>query len=174
MKINRCSILSFLIFIFLLISHVSFSQLIVNVGKDTTYCVGLWRDTMILGSDVQIENGTEPYSFVWESTFKVSDGLVFTASDFLNDTTIKSPLIANNLTWPEWLKFTVFVTDKNNQKGQDEINVRFSTFVYSVGYFGIELDNGDSVLLGNAFITGGIEPLSYQYQPISGINDPNE
>lgn len=166
--------MSFLVFACLLIPNISFSQLIVNAGKDTTFCVELWPDSMILGSGMHIENGVPPYTFVWECNLKLTDSLVFTASDFLSDTTIQSPLIKDYITWSEWLKFTVFVTDKNNVKGQDEINVRFSLFVYSVGYFGVELDNGDSILLGNAFITGGIEPLSYQYQPLSGITNPSE
>lgn len=158
-------------------SLVSFAQLKVDAGKDTTYCVSAWFKPMILGADVQVENGTPPYTFAWEYYHKISDKFIITASDYLNDTTLQSPSIISYLSWPEWRKFIFHVTDANGNYAKDSIYIRLSLFNYLTGgeqpWFYIE--KGDSVLLRfpNSGIGGGIEPLTYYWQPKTYLSDPD-
>lgn len=171
MKVAKNSIFISIIFPCLLCAKFSFSQLIVNAGKDTTYCVGLWPAPMILGADLQIKNGVEPYTIRWECKLKLTPTLVFTASDFLNDTTLLSPLITNNISWPQWLKFIVHITDSKNNYSKDSINIRFSTFGYQTKHIVAGLERGDSIRLKGIFIGGGIEPLKYYWQPGTGLSN---
>jgi hypothetical protein len=168
---------SFLFAVFLMISMVSYAQLSVDAGKDTTYCVSAWFKPMILGADVQVENGTPPYTFAWEYYQKISDKFIVTASDYLNDTSLQSPLIISYLSWPEWRKFILHVTDANGNYAKDSIYIRLSLFVYLTGG-GQErfyIEKGDSILLRfpNSGVGGGIEPLTYYWQPKTYLSDPD-
>ena len=160
-----------------LISTSTNSQFKVDAGKDTTYCVSAWFKPMILGADVRVENGTPPYTFAWEYYQKISDKFIITASNYLNDTTLQSPLIDNYLSWPEWRKFILHVTDANGNYAKDSIFIRLSLFSYLTGggqtIFYIE--KGDSILLNfnNSGIFGGISPLTYHWSPKTYLSEPD-
>ena len=180
-KITKCNLTpnkkSVLIIVFLMISIISFSQLTVDAGKDTTYCVSVWFKPMILGANVRVENGVKPYTYAWEYYHKVTDRFIITASDYLNDTTLQSPLIIDYLSWPEWKKFILHVTDANGNYAKDSIYVRLSLFAYLTGggqpWF--YLEKGDSIQLTfpNSGIFGGIPPLTYYWQPKKYLSDPD-
>jgi len=163
--------------IFLLFGFICFfslrsnGQLIVDAGKDTTYCTGVGK--LYLGNNVAIKNGVEPYSISWEC--KVPKGLYsfFTASDLLSDTTAISPFITYTPTNNEWIKFTLHITDSQNNSAEDSIRVRFSTFGYLTGYGGTEIKKGDSILLRYSSVGGGIEPLKFHWQPETGLSNPD-
>ncbi len=171
MTIKKIFFLCFISFI-LLGTKLGFSQVTVDAGKDTTYCVGLYPTTMYL-ENATIKNGVEPYSVKWEC--KEPKGLYsyYTASDFLNDTTLLSPLIVDHISWPKWIKFIVHVTDSENNYAKDSINVRFSTFAYLTGYSVTELEKGDSILFNQSSVGGGIEPLTFRWQPTIGLTNPD-
>jgi hypothetical protein len=149
----------------------SYGQLSVDIGKDTTYCADVGK--MYLGDKMIIKNGVEPYSIKWEC--KVPKGLYsyFTASDFLNDTTAISPFLTYTPPNNQWIKFTIHVTDSKNNYTMDSIRVRFSKFAYLTGYAGIEIKKGDSILFKYSSVGGGIEPLEYQWQPKTGLSNPD-
>ena len=155
----------------------SYSQLTVDAGNDTTYCTGQNINTMILGTTVKIINGKPPLKFAWECTYRLTDKLVFTASSILSDTTLQTPTFKDIALDQHWLKFTLNVTDSENNIARDSIFVRFSRFSYLTGggqpWFYIE--KGDSILLTfpNSGIGGGIEPLTYYWQPKTYLSDPN-
>jgi hypothetical protein len=168
-------------FVFILICFLfsinSFSQFKVDAGKDTSYCVSAWFKPMILGADVRIENGTPPYTFAWEYYQKISEKFIITSSDYLNDTTLQSPLIINYLSWPEWRKFILHVNDANGNYAKDSIYIRLSLFAYLTGgqQTRFYIEKGDSILLNfnNTGIGGGIAPLTYHWQPKTFLSNPD-
>lgn len=156
---------------FLLLTNNCYSQLTVNAGTDTTFCRGLYLDTFHIGKNMVIENGNEPYSYKWECEVKVTDDLIYTAGDFLNDTTIRSPFFIDYLTGSEWIKFYVEVKDAENNFAKDSLNVRFSGFSYLTAYIVIEAQKGDTLLFNQSSVGGGIEPLHFYWQPVTGLSN---
>ena len=165
--------LSFFFFFTFALGESCFSQLNVKLGKDTTYCVGLHPDTMYLPQNITINGGIEPYTIAWEC--KVPKGLYefYTASDFLNDTTILTPYFVNSHNPGKWILLTLHVTDSENNYVKDSIRIRFSTFRYLPGYSVIEAEKGDSVLFNRSSVGGGIEPLRFHWQPTIGLTNPH-
>lgn len=172
-KILKFIQLSFFFFLTFALGKTCFSQLTVEVGKDTTYCVGLHPDTMYLPQNITISGGTEPYTIAWEC--KEPKGLYefYTASDFLNDTTILTPYFVNAHNPGKWIALTILVTDSENNYAKDSIRIRFSTFRYLPGYIVIEAEKGDSVLFNQSTVGGGIEPLSFHWEPTIGLTTPD-
>jgi hypothetical protein len=172
MKTKNCYSRILLLFLGFSFPFISFGQLIVDAGKDTTYCTG--KGKMYLGTNVTIKNGVEPYSISWEC--KVPRGGLhpfYTAKDLLSDSTAVSPIIKGVPISNEWINFTLHVTDSQNNSARDDIKVRFSNFVLSTGYYGVELKKGDSILFNQSSVGGGIEPLSFYWQPKTGLSNPD-
>lgn len=151
--------------------------LIVDAGKDTTYCTAQNINSLILGTTSKIANGKPPFKYAWECTYRLSDKLIFSASDFLNDTSLQSPVFKDIPVDQDWLKFTLTVTDSENNFAMDSLFVRFSRFAYLTGggQSRFYIEKGDSILLTfpNSGIGGGIEPLSYYWRPKTFLSDPN-
>ncbi|GEM_PF-1706875 len=137
----------FIICLTLVVAKPGFSQITVDAGKDTTYCTGLCPDTMYLGTNISIINGVEPYSYRWECKVELSPTLIFTASDYLNDTTIATPYFKDWLTDTEKIKFVVYVTDNEGNSAMDSINIGFSGCGCITGTIVVEINKGDSVWL---------------------------
>lgn len=153
------------------------AQLLVDAGRDTTFCTGQNIKSLQLGTTVKIENAKEPYTIAWEC--KIPKGLNshYTASDLLSDTTILLPYFLYNPIHAEWIKFTLHVIDSVGKYAKDSILVRFSKFGYLTGggqvvFF---IQKGDSILLNakNSGILGGIPPLTYHWQPITYLSKPD-
>jgi len=147
-----------------------FSQLTVDAGKDTTYCVGLYASTMYLES-ATIEGGIEPYTIAWECKVPKGSYSYYTASDLLNDTTVLEPQIRS--TFGGKIKYVLNVTDSENNYAKDSIYVRFSSYIYLTGYHVYEVNKGDSVLFYDSPIIGGIGPLTYHWEPTIGLTNPD-
>lgn len=173
MKTKNCYFRILLLFLGFSFPFFSFGQLIVDAGKDTTYCTG--KGKMYLGTSVTIKNGVEPYSFTWEC--KVPGGGLhpfYTASDLLSDSTAISPIIIGVPISNEWINFTLHVTDSQNNSAKDIIRVRISAFFYLLGYDVVQLEKGDSILFNESSVGGGIEPLKFQWQPTTGLSNPDQ
>ena len=166
-----------IVLVFTLTWFSSYSQLIVDAGKDTTFCTGQNINTMILGTTAKIMNGRPPFKFAWECTYRLTDKLIFTASDFLNDTTLQSPTFKDITVDQDWLKFTLTVTDSENNYTKDSIFIRFSKFDYLTGggQTRFYIEKGDSILLNfnDVGIGGGISPLKHQWQPKAYLSNPD-
>lgn len=153
------------------------AQLTVNAGKDTTFCTGQNIDSLLLGTTAKIENGIPPFSIQWEC--KIPKGLdsYYTASDLLSDTTILSPRFLSPMNPGEWIKFTLHVTDSENNYSKDSIFIRFSIFGYLTGggQTRFYIEKGDSILLkfNDAGIGGGIPPLNFNWQPKTYLSNPD-
>ncbi len=123
----------------------AYSQLIVDAGNDTTYCAGYGNEeTKILGENVIIQNGTEPYKITWKCNKKISQHTTFTASDFLNDTTLLTPQITPNGGLGK-IVFYLSITDQMGLSATDSIIIDFSQCACATGYIVIEIELGDSV-----------------------------
>ena len=143
----------------------------VDAGNDTTYCAGFWPDTMYLGENLIIENGTVPFSYRWECRFELTPALIISASDFLNDTTSANPYFTDWLTLPDRIRFTVQVTDAENNTAKDSITVGFSGCACYTGYQVIHLNKGDSVWLDAGIPSGNIEKI--YWEPAYGLSNPD-
>ena len=151
--------------------------LMIDAGKDTTFCTGQNIDSLFLGATAKIENGIPPFSIQWEC--KIPKGLdeYYTASDLLSDSTILSPRLLYPLNPGEWIKFILHVTDSENNYSKDSISIRFSIFDYLTGggQTRFYIEKGDSILLNfsDAGIGGGISPLTYNWQPKTYLTEPD-
>ncbi|MDR1371367.1 MAG: T9SS type A sorting domain-containing protein [Dysgonamonadaceae bacterium] len=171
--------------VFVLLSLLYFFQSIqgqikVKIGNDTTFCAANIEIGIELGSNLIVENAIPPLKYTWSAIIHVPWGnseKLFPASDFLNDTTIANPKIKES--WASvWNKFVLEVQDSRGYTAKDSIHVRFSQFKYPLGYDGVYLNPGDSVMLKtsthNAFF-GGIFPyISYRWSPEIYLSTPDQ
>lgn len=150
-----------------------YGQLSLDLGNDTTYCTGLYfNDNMVLAPNATIKNAIEPISYTWDCQLKLSETLVFTASDFLDDTTQISPKFIEQIRWSEWIKFKLTVTDATGSSAADSLKVRFSSFVYMSTNFTFNINHGESVYFSwDPLIGGGIAPLSFHWTPSKWLSD---
>ena len=69
----------------------------VECGNDTSFCFGLYHNTLShIGTQVKLMNGVPPYTYFWSCKPIIQEWsayLIFTASDFLNDTSILDPYL---------------------------------------------------------------------------------
>lgn len=153
-----------------------YCQLSIELGNDTTYCTGLhFNENMILAPNATLNNAIEPVSYTWDCELKLSESLVFTASDFLDDTTQISPKFIDQITWPDWIKFELTVVDNKGATASDSLNIRFSSFVFALAHYEYDVNFGDSIYFGwDPLIGGGIAPLSFHWSPSRWLNDSTE
>lgn len=162
----------FLIVQFLTSAYQLSGQITLSLGDDSTYCIPVqYKIEMLLAPKIELSNVQEPVNYTWECKYLLSENTTFYASDFLDDTTSKFPIIKDWLTWPDWLTFKLTVKDDLGNLANDSIKVRFSVFVYSLEYFQLYIDQGDSIQIGGEFVGGGIEPLTYLWTPSDWLDD---
>lgn len=143
----------------------------VDAGKDTVFCSGLYPDTMVLGTDIKLNNGVPPYTYAWECQYKPTEKLSYSASDILSDTTIATPYFTNLPLDHDKLKFFLHVTDNAGNSATDSITVGFSGCGCYTGIIVIQLNKGDSVLLDAG---SPIEKfVDYYWKPSTGLNTPD-
>lgn len=117
-------------------------------------------DTLKL-DELRIKSGIPPYEIKWQADIDIGLIKKFTASDFLNDTTSRNPYFIDHIISSQWLKFLITVEDAIGNHATDSINVRFSSFIYPLGYIVQQVSYGDSIQIYHMGIGGGIEPLQY-------------
>ena len=154
--------LLFFVFTLLLSTGNTFAQCTANAGNDTVFCMGgCVLPDLFLGGNPTATGGTTPYSYCWETTYQVGN-LTFTASDFLDDTTIANPQFLGGGENNDIIPFILTVTDSLGNTCKDTINIRISKFAVLTGDFYIS--QGDTVQLYPG-VYGGIPPLSFQWSP---------
>jgi hypothetical protein len=142
----------------------------VDCGRDTMFCLGIGA---YIGSQVKLTNGSPPYQYTWNcNPRKVSSNLTFTASDYLNDTTLLNPFLKGiglqNKPWRFYLK----VVDGNDNISIDSIDIQCSTFSIKTYVINLTLTAGDSVQFHNdVLVGGGIPPVKYYWTPGIGLDD---
>ncbi len=171
MKIKKCYLV--LLISYFGFSFSSFGQMTVDAGKDTTYCTDPGTTSIPMGLKVNTKNGVAPYAIAWECKI-VPYGILapLTASDILNDTTLISPTIIKGVwLFTDKITFTLLVTDHAGNRVKDSIKVGFSSCSCVLGYQVIELNKGDSVLLGAGTPQGSVG--AYFWEPSDGLSNPD-
>jgi hypothetical protein len=160
--------------IFFAMINTGISQFIADAGTDRVVCVGfLSMDTITIGGSPSATGGTPPYTYTWETEYVWEIGshkFNYSASLFLNDTTLANPKLIKN--WGDTLNFRLTVTDSKGISVIDTTTVYYSTFGTHLGYVNLEINLGDSVFLGgmdNVF--GGFPPYQYLWRPNHGLTD---
>jgi len=156
-----------------LIVKPGFSQMTIDAGPDTVYCAGLYPEIMYLGTNISIENGVEPYFYTWECKYDLYQPLIFTASDFLDDTTIATPYFKDWIPGTELttILFYLHITDNEGASAVDSINVGFSGCVCTTETTVIEIHIGDSIWF-NAGEPAG-KYVDFYWEPSYGLNNPD-
>jgi len=143
-------------------------QCALNIGNDTTVCV-MGLSELTLGESLTIDGGTPPYTYAWSSNYSIGP-LQFTASDFLNDTTLANPEL---LYWSDdSLVFQLAVTDFMGNTCSDTLVVYFCHFAMTLEDKQITIMQGDTAQLYPG-VFGNCQPITYQWSPDYNISDPN-
>ena len=162
---------------FLFASVVLKAQFSIDCGRDTFFCVGLYPDTTFyIGTQVKLMSGLAPYQYSWTcDPIKVTSTITFTASNYLNDTSIANPYIKDcGIVNKPWC-FYLTVKDNNNNIASDSILVQCSSFTYTTHEYSFSLNKGDSVQFFNdIFVGGGITPIKYYWTPSIWLDDSTQ
>jgi hypothetical protein len=161
--------------VFLMIPVLSFAQIRIDAGRDTTFCEScVSKGTVVLGSNLKIKNGTPPYTYKWTTKYNLAGRFYEYAKDLLSDSTLSMPIFKSSLPNKIWQPFVVEVKDANQQIARDTINIRFSGFILSASQYMFFQHMGDEVEFNQSNIGGGIPPYrSYSWSPTVGLSSPN-
>lgn len=146
-----------------------FGQCIADAGQDIVVCCGFnGMDTVQLGGNPTAYGGVPPYTYTWETEWQVGSW-IYTASDFLDDTTLANPTIIYT---GENLSFHLTVIDSESNICSDSVHVDFTNFGTHLGYVTYTIQQGDSIYLtGWENVFGGFPPFEYLWRPNHGLID---
>jgi hypothetical protein len=163
----------FLIFSLFFLKSV-FSQLIIDAGNDTTFCIDMNNPgDYSIGGSPTVLSGTPPYTYTWTIKEPYQLGSNFLHADvFLSDTTIANPAVVDGFGLVDSMYFFLQVEDNAGFIAKDSILIRLSTFGLSLDFFTYNIYSGDSLFLNwGSQVGGGLGSLSYLWQPTHGLID---
>ncbi len=156
----------FISLIFLLVTKVSFAQLVADAGPDQVYCN--WFDTtyIVLGGDPTASGGIEPYTYMWGVDHP------WGIEVFVDDPTLANPLMlypppVGQSVWQLYLT----VTDADQNVSMDTVEVVFSEFMMHTGHYIFTIDLGDTICFPEPNTFGGFPPQEYLWRPNHGLID---
>lgn len=155
--------------LFLTQIHLVKGQCIADAGQDVVVCCGFnGMDTVQLGENPTASGGVPPYTYTWKTEWQVGSW-IYTASDFLDDTTLANPTIIYT---GENLTFHLTVIDSESNICTDSVHVDFTNFGTNLGYVTYIIQQGDSIFLtGWTNVFGGFPPYQYLWRPNHGLID---
>ncbi|NEN25244.1 T9SS type A sorting domain-containing protein [Cryomorpha ignava] len=166
---KRLFTLGITIVLIIITKHQTMGQCSVNAGNDITVCVGMDGFEQILGESLVIENGTPPYTYSWSCNFSIGT-FNYSASDFLNDTTLANPELIGLV--DDSLEFYISVTDFNDNTCSDTLVVFFCQTFMTLEDKQTTIMQGDTAQLYPG-VFSNCEPITYQWTPNYNISDPN-
>lgn len=163
-----------LVIVFMLgLSLKSKAQCMVDAGNDTVFCF-IFDPLENYSLNASVEGGTPPYTYAWSCD--VYDQILtytfhYTASDYLNDTTLANPhlISGGNRT----IVFHVTVTDSLGHSCTDSISILFDGWAFIPEAVERHIMSGDTTSLDGIF-GGLIEPVTYLWSPTTGLEDPTD
>ncbi len=158
-----------LIFSIISISELQ-ANLIANAGNDTTFCITYGQDSLYLGGDPTAKGGVPPYNYSWSCFYKDSN-FIYTASDFLDDTTAANPELTSIIETGDTLIFHLKVTDSIGNTCKDSVKVSFCIYTMESN-IPIHIDAGDTARL-NISVSGSCPPFTYHWEPDYNISKQN-
>jgi hypothetical protein len=169
----------FLLLLFLASSLNSKAQQVLNAGNDFIYCVPAFGRGLSIPLNA-VYNGTAPIQkVVWKCRMFYSGLLVIdNAKQLLSDTTVLNPILAptgyevvnTGLGFTTIIPLLLEVTDVNNVKHVDTINIKKSEFSYIPGSLVKYMTINNAIRL-DCFTSGGVRPLKYSWTPNYNINN---
>lgn len=130
-------------------------------------------DTTQIGTTPAATGGIAPYTYRWEANYTITIGsttITKTASDYLNDTTIATPIITASEDNP--VTFILTVTDSVGNVCKDTVVIKFSRFIFTLGYLTFYISQGDSVFLNyGANVSSNFPPFQFLWKPNQGLID---
>lgn len=145
------------------------TQCFVDVGSDTTFCEQDSIETLTLGSNVVV-TGEAPFSYSWSCYYEFL-GHIYTASDFINDTTVINPSLISGIDGEQL--FTLTVTDATGATCSDDIIISLYPFVNTLEVKQAYISSLDTTSLYSA-ILGGTFPYTYLWSPDYALSDPTD
>jgi hypothetical protein len=158
----------------LLMTKIALTQIVPDAGPDRVVCTGFFgMDTIDIGGSPSATGGTPPYTYAWEAEYTMIIGnhtFYFSASDFLNDTTLANPEIIHAI--GDTIRFKLTITDAQGLTAIDSTSICFAYFGTHLGNIQYTINQGDSVFLsGWENVSGGFPPYEYLWQPNHGLAD---
>lgn len=150
------------------------AQITIDLGRDTTYCSNSIDFTKVSpAKNLKITGDTTGAKFLWEAKGNIGNE-TYDAADNLSNKTIVSPnfkyAFGND---NKWQKFKLTI-EKNGVKHADSVNLRVSSFLYTLGVGTLFISKNDTINLHVGCTGGGIQPYkSFLWSPSEGITNPN-
>jgi len=140
-----------------------------TLGPDETICTSLSPAEYTLGENVQIMDAVPPYTYSWSAEVETFFS-TYTASDFLNDTTLAQPeLIDFGI---DSLTFALKITDAEGNTCSDSISLFICYFGVDLGDGNFTINQGDTATIYSS-VASDCAPVTYQWEPDYNISDVN-
>jgi hypothetical protein len=150
------------------------AQCIADAGPDKVVCNFFGVSNDPIGGFPSATAGTPPFTYAWETeyTFGISTIYTYTASAFLNDTTLANPSFVWMSSEIDSLRFILTVFDANSQICKDTVYIKFSNLYIHPGQLGFTIQQGDSIFLNyGTNILSSTPPIEYLWRPNHGLTD---
>lgn len=149
-------------------------QCTTNAGPDRIICTNMFGvDTTQIGVTSSTIGGIPPYTYSWETNYTVTVGMTTitkTASDYLNDTTISTPLIIAAEDNP--VIFVLTVKDSIGNICKDTTVIKFSRFFVTLLNYSIWSPPNNNIFLDQGInVSSNFPPFQYLWKPSQGLVD---
>lgn len=134
-------------------------------GNDAMLC-GPDVDGRLLGGTPTAWGGVEPFNYSWGAE-GLLNGEPVDVSDLLDDPTSPNPALISRA---DSVSFYLEVSDSNGTVAYDTVRLTVSSLSVCQEVWEEEFFKGDSVQLDHC-VVGGMEPLSFQWQPVEFLSD---
>src|SRR5690554_1611697 len=172
MKRINAKLIAMLISILLTINFSSKAQCIIDAGSDLFICVDKFGE--IDTTTIKATNSIDSLlSYRWKCEYWYAGQTKFTASDFMEDTTIVQAKISK-LDVVDNKDEVVFILEVYDSSGvahcSDSMVVTFSEFAALLLQTSVQINQGDTTQI-SAISVGGIGDLTYSWTPNYNMSD---